>query len=435
MKYVASFALTLVFQLAFTQPNTEVYVADFEQRETETSITHPINVSNNPGYDNQPSFLTDHQLLFSSTRHGQTDIALKNLGDGGHKWLTNTPKGSEYSPLKIPNEDAFSAIRLDKSGLQRLYKHSLRTGATHLLLPDAKVGYHLWYAPNALIATVLIEDRMDLIIANLATNQIRTIEKDVGRSLHKIPKSNRIGFIGKENGKNMIKSLDPTNLEIDFIVDLLERSDDICWLEDGSVLAGSGTSIMRFNPITSKNWELLANFDGLGLANISRIAINPSQKKLAFVAEPSPEHLVQKQVDTFNKGDLDGFVSCFSKEVLVQNFPSDTLYVGTKKMRESYGRFLSKNPNVGVKVVQRIKIGSMVIDEEIGSNNGITNHQVALYTITNGRISSMTFIHDRESTAKPVPIVQQQLDAYNARDIDAFIDTYGSRSNRLSFPP
>ena len=57
----------------FAQANTEIYLFDLELDHGSPILSNPKNISNNEGYDNQPSFLDDHTVLFSSTRDGQTD--------------------------------------------------------------------------------------------------------------------------------------------------------------------------------------------------------------------------------------------------------------------------------------------------------------------------------------------------------------------------
>ena len=41
------------------------------------------------------------------------------------KIFINHTEGGEYSPLKIPNKNEVSAVRLDKDGKQRLYTYNL----------------------------------------------------------------------------------------------------------------------------------------------------------------------------------------------------------------------------------------------------------------------------------------------------------------------
>ena len=79
-------------------PATEVYLRAMQG-------TSPwLNISNSPGYDNQPSFLPDSSaVLFSSNRDGkQTDIYRFDIASrtDGPKALTQLTKTTEaeYSP-------------------------------------------------------------------------------------------------------------------------------------------------------------------------------------------------------------------------------------------------------------------------------------------------------------------------------------------------
>lgn len=159
---------------------------------------------------------------------------------------------------------------------------------------------------------------------------------------------------------------------------------------------------------------------------------------MAICAQPntkvSPEHIVQKQVESFNSGNLDAFVNCYSEAVLVRNFPNDTSFVGKPNMRKSYRRFMDNNPEAKVEVVKRIVIGNKVIDEEIATVGAKIHQQAAIYEIENGLITSMTFIHDNQSAESPEAIVQKQLNAYNSRDIEAFTDTYSENVSVSDFP-
>ena len=81
-------------------------------------------LSQNLGYDNQPSFWSEDALLYAATQNGQTDIVFHQLATGEKNGRSATGQGSEYSPLRIPSTDEFSAIRLDTTGLQRLYRYN-----------------------------------------------------------------------------------------------------------------------------------------------------------------------------------------------------------------------------------------------------------------------------------------------------------------------
>ena len=114
------------------QQSTEVYLTNLGLEKDSVNINDAINISENEGYDNQPSFLDNDRVLYAATRNGQTDIVLFHIKDKTLSWITDTPNGSEYSPLKIPGKNAVSAIRLDEDGLQRLYEYNLDTNEQNL---------------------------------------------------------------------------------------------------------------------------------------------------------------------------------------------------------------------------------------------------------------------------------------------------------------
>ncbi|VAW13274.1 hypothetical protein MNBD_BACTEROID03-2779 [hydrothermal vent metagenome] len=417
----------------YAQSGTEVYLFDLKIK-NDTVSYNLTNVSNNKGYDNQPSFYDDQTIIFSATRNQQTDIAKYDVATGSISWVTDTSVGSEYSPLKIPNKNEISSIRLDTTGLQRLYRYDISTGKSKELLKDLKVGYHVWYKKNILVSTVLVDDRMDLIVSNLKDKTNHTAQKNVGRSLYKIPNTELISYISKENENWLIKSMNPISGEIKEIVTLPKETEDMCWMADGTILAPKNNIILKFNPKTDKKWKVLHRFKEKEIYKISRMAISPTGNRMVIVSEDPPAIVVQKQVDSFNEGNLEAFISCYSEDVLVQNFPNDTSYIGKMKMEKGYQRFMANNPGAKVEVVKRIVIGNKVIDEEMVMISGKTHQQVALYEIDNGAIISMTFIHDKRVSVNPEVIVQKQLDAYNARDIEAFLDTYSNNVVVCNFP-
>ena len=385
--------LCLLSALSFAQPNTDVYVFDLNIEGNEVQLTNPKNISNNDGYDNQPSFLNNTAVLFASTRSDQTDIRLFDIDAGStSSWITDTPTGSEYSPLKIPNKKAVSAIRLDLDGLQRLYEYDLKNGNSKPILKDLKVGYHVWYNDHILVSTVLIENRMDLVVSNLKDKTNYTFQKNVGRNLSKIPNTELISFISKEGSYAEIKSLNPVSGAIKSIAKTYKNSEDICWLKDGSILTGDGKSILRINPKSDLQWLPIQSFKEDEINNITRITVSEDSKRLAFVAEESPAKIVQKQLDAYNARDIDGFMATYTNDITLINFPNKELLKGQEKIRESYASYFDTTPDLNCEIKNRIVIGNKVIDEEYITANGQKFSAVAIYEVVNGKIAKVTFI-------------------------------------------
>lgn len=290
-KYLRILLLLLISPASFVsnaQANTEVFVVTLKTHSEGIRFAAIKNISNNPGYDNQPSFYNDNMVLFSSTRNGQTDIAAYALNKDSLQWRSETKDGSEYSPLKVSGKKNISAIRLDSDGTQLLYEYDWDTGSSKVLLKDLKVGYHLWYDPKIIVSSVLVENRMDLVVSNLKDGTNYTFQKNVGRSLHKIPNSKHISFISKEGDVLEIKSMDPISGATKKIAVLPPGVQDICWLLNGAILAGNDNQILKFTPSEDNGqWKLLKEFPKSEISKISRIATNSISSKLAFVAEVS----------------------------------------------------------------------------------------------------------------------------------------------------
>jgi len=383
--------LFFIYSFIYSQVNTEIHLFDIKNTEKGYELKNGKNISNNKSYDSQPYFYNDNIILFSSTRNGQTDIAKYNLKENQYSFVNNTKNGSEYSPQKIPNSKNISAVRLDTNGLQRFYSYNYKTGKNKELLSNLKVAYPLWYTKNTVIASVIVNDSLHLIVSDLKNKTNTTVAKLVGRSIHKIPNTKLISFVSKENKDEwLLKSLNPDTKEIKTITSL-GKSEDITWLLNGTLLISKGASIFKFNPEKDKQPSLYYSFLDENINNISRIAVNSISSKIAIVAEVSPEYLAKEQLIGYNSRDIDVFLKPFAKNVKVYNYPNKLSYEGIEKMRERYAAFFKNTSDLHCKILKRIVYEDKIIDHELVTANGRIFKAVAIYTIKNGKISSVTF--------------------------------------------
>src|SRR5690606_20708563 len=73
------------------------------------------NITNSPGYDNQPKFINNSQLVFSSqTDSGKHDILMYNYETGNYTNLTRTEDKSEFSPSLTDCGLYVSAVTIEK---------------------------------------------------------------------------------------------------------------------------------------------------------------------------------------------------------------------------------------------------------------------------------------------------------------------------------
>ena len=376
----------------YAQPDTEVYLFKIINTPEEIKIEEIGNISKNQGYDNQPYFYNDNIILFSSTKGNQTDIVKYNIRDRKISWLSNTPNGSEYSPIKIPEKKEVSAIKLDKDGTQLLNSYNYDTGENRILVDSLKIGYHTWYNSHILICSVLVEDGMDLMLYDTKNNSLKLLDKNVGRSIHKIPNTPLVSYISKKEDIGQIRSINPLTGESSKIISTINNAEDMCWLINGTILMPVKNGIYSFNSKKDTKWNLFKSFNDHNLHLITRIASNETGTLLSLVSEVSPEGIVQQQLDAYNERDIETFLKAFSDHVEVYNFPNESSYSGIENMRKRYANLFQNTPDLYCKIENRIVIGNKVIDEELVTKNGNIINAVAIYEITNGKISKVTFI-------------------------------------------
>lgn len=287
-KISRSFLMVFFCVSIYAQESTEIYLFDLTKTDSTFIISNPINISNNEGYDNQPSFTEDGTaILFSSSRNGQTDIARYDIIDNYRTWLTKTD-ANEYSPATYPNKKKyFTCVRLDSDGKQQLYKYAYKKKEPQVLIPNLKVGYYLWFDKFTIVSFVL-GDTETLQVSNFKHKIKYPIQSNIGRSLNKIPATisngeNLMSFISKSHGAPEIYAINPVNSEEKYIADALEGSEDLTWTLDGTILMGKNNEIFKLKPREDKEWFAIKIESDLPIKNISRLVVSPNGTKIAIV--------------------------------------------------------------------------------------------------------------------------------------------------------
>jgi dipeptidyl aminopeptidase/acylaminoacyl peptidase len=253
-----------------------------------------VNITNSPGYDNQPSFRPDGgAILFTSIRGGaQTDIYRYDIASGTAERVTHTPE-SEYSPTVTPDGAHISVIRVEADGTQRLWQFQrfASPGATpELVLKEVKpVGYHVWTDDHT-VALFVLGQPATLQIADTRTGAAEIVVRGINRSLQRIPDRGTVSFVQRmstDASALKIAELDPKSRQVTPLVDAVAgaKEADLAWTPDGMLLMAEKDVLYGWRR-GEAGWRRVADLAALGLHGVSRIAVSPKGDRIAFVATP-----------------------------------------------------------------------------------------------------------------------------------------------------
>lgn len=277
-------------------PDTDVYLVSLADPSAWTPES-VVNISSAPGYDNQPSFMRDSRsVLFTSARAGgQTDIYRYWIGEQRLTQLTDTPE-SEYSPTVVPSGRGFSVIRVESDGAQRLWQFAFGSRASEpldasVVLADvAPVGYHAWIDADTVMVFVLGQPPT-LQRAAPGSALTETVTGGIGRSLVAIPGTRAVSFTTRdENGVWWIRRYDADTRQVRTLVHAAEGAGEphTAWSRDGRLFMASGTRLFSWKE-GAADWTPVGDLAAAHVGNVSRLAVSPDGRWLAFVAEPRPE--------------------------------------------------------------------------------------------------------------------------------------------------
>ena len=278
-------------------PDTDVYLVSLADPAawTAESVT---NISDAPGYDNQPSFMRDSRsVLFTSGRAGdQTDIYRYWIADRKLTQLTSTAE-SEYSPTVVPAGNGFSVIQVEADNTQRLWQFSFAARAggeleRSVVLPELKpIGYHAWVDADTVMVFVLGQPAT-LQRASPGSALTETVTEGIGRSLVAIPGTRAVSFTTRdENGVWWIKRYDAGTREVRTLIHAVEGGGEphTAWSRDGRLFMASGTRVFSWKE-GAADWSPVGDLAAAPVRNVSRLAVSPDGRWLAFVAEGRDEH-------------------------------------------------------------------------------------------------------------------------------------------------
>jgi Tol biopolymer transport system component len=292
-KMLSSFVVIVFFAASMSAqdlPVCNIYLFKTTLQDTTLMLSEPqfLTVFNKSGYNNQPAFLNNNELLIASAgpRDNQTDIYLLDLQAKSRMRMTRTAE-SEFSPKPTPDNLYFSVVRveMDADRSQRLWQYPLDRqdeGKPSFRFLRG-VGYYHWLDKfKVALFNVTSGNSNYLSMADTRDAAIANLSPNVGRCFGISP-NGRLVFVHKINDENwVIKALDKNSLETTEITKAIPGAEDFVVMKDGAIVMGKGSRLYRYHPVKGKKWQDVADLKKQGITNITRMAVS-SDGKLAIV--------------------------------------------------------------------------------------------------------------------------------------------------------
>jgi hypothetical protein len=281
--------LMLATASAYAQTGSEILLFNAKIKKNSIGLSKPVNITNHPGYDNQPYFHADSPVVYYSSfdEFGRADILSYDYKSKKTAHITTTGE-REYSPTLTPDRHFLSCIIQRDDGAQDLGKYPLAGGEPFVIINNLKVGYHAW-ADDSHIAMFVLGaaegDPSTLHFIRLPTKQDTVVATNIGRSLHKIPGQRAISFIQRHETDSKIMRLETETMKVSALASTVANGDHISWTPLGQLLTSDGTKLFFMNPSDAGGgWRTVEVAEGPGmLIGVTRLAVSPDGKKIAVV--------------------------------------------------------------------------------------------------------------------------------------------------------
>jgi hypothetical protein len=224
-------------------------------------------------------------VYYTSTRDdAQADIYRFDIAGSSTSRVTRTAPESEYSAAVSRDGKALRVIRVEADSTQRIWTVPLDGTAGQAVFPDTRpVGYFAQPNDSAWVMFVL-GTPVTMHLGYHGRGRTEVVGRNIGRSLHRIPGTSRASVVQKGSAPWQVMEFDPASKTFTPLVSLPAGSEDVAWADGNTLLVGSGSKLLRWTR-GSSGWQEIADYTGVGLRNITRLAISPTGDMLALVAD------------------------------------------------------------------------------------------------------------------------------------------------------
>lgn len=278
MKIYHLLFLSLFSAALHAQSGSEILIFGLDFRNGEPVLVNGRNITNHPGYDNQPFFLMgrNSRILYSSFNDsGRADIKAYDIYKKTTTNFTNT-HDREYSPQITPDEKHISCILQRDNGAQDLVQYPIKGGEPQVLINTLKVGYHAWVDDHRLLLFVLEDSaRNTLQLYDLRSKKDTVLAENPGRCLAKIPGEFSMSFVQVSKEGNTLCAYDYYKNQIRVLGKTIPGKDQYTWFDGHILYMSDGKDIFYADKDHLDNWKpVQVEGDRTAFKGITRLAVH-----------------------------------------------------------------------------------------------------------------------------------------------------------------
>jgi dipeptidyl aminopeptidase/acylaminoacyl peptidase len=276
-------------------PVVNVFVAELREADGQLSLGAPLKLTEDRGWNMQPSFSPDGRLLLYTSVRGDADspsqVYAYDLETGQERQLTRTLE-NENSPTLEPDGRSFIAVRWKPETLFTEFgpwRYSLAGEPLGSLLPGPDTVGYFHRLDEHTFALMRPGDTFSVALHDLRTGTTRVVaHPSAPLPPRPIPGARAFSFTRTDSlGAHRIVRVElPTGLTSDLGPTLPGRTSHV-WTPSGTLLMARGNRLFQRSP-EAPEWSELARFEAPELQQLTAYAVSPAGDRVVILSPLRP---------------------------------------------------------------------------------------------------------------------------------------------------
>ncbi|HXH39500.1 MAG TPA: hypothetical protein VNN08_12795, partial [Thermoanaerobaculia bacterium] len=304
--------------------DSEVWAGRLDMSSGRFAVSKLVNISNHPGYDNQPAFFPDGEHLVFTSQVAVLDETGHAVQAVIHDFASGTstlvPAALGFSPTPA----ADGSLMLLRDGQVWLHDGSKQDVA---LTETKDAGYFARFDERTWVLFMNDKQRR-IVIYDATTKALDTMAIGAVTGPVRVPDKRAVTFAAAEPfptpageaAKNALPRklyLRQLNIDDSHVTTLapipFTTSGSHVWTSRGTVLMTSAHTIYEWNPAHPDEWRPVAEFDNPELQGLTRIALSPRGDRIALVSTPRDETIIRDSRAASNRSLADHNAAAFAQ--------------------------------------------------------------------------------------------------------------------------